>query len=53
MNNYMATKWITWKKCTGSYKNSIFKTEPGLNRNYEQHNYKHQNIYCIQNFSKN
>ena len=25
MNNYMAIKWITWKKWTDSQKNAIFK----------------------------
>ena len=25
MNNYMAIKWITWKKWTDSYKSSIFQ----------------------------
>ena len=25
MNNYMTTKWITWKKWTGSQKSSIFQ----------------------------
>ena len=34
-DQYMAIKWITWKKWTDS------KTEPGRNRNYEQPNYKH------------
>ena len=45
MNNYMAMKWITWKKWTDSYKSSIpikVQTEPGRNRNYEQPNYKHR-----------
>ena len=41
MNNYMAIKQITWKKWTDSLKHSIFQTEPGRNRNYEQPNYKH------------
>ena len=31
-NNYMAIKWITWKKQTDSW---------NRNRNYEQANYKH------------
>ena len=39
--NYKATKQITWKKWTNSQKSSIFKTEPGRNRNYEQLSYKH------------
>ena len=41
MNNYMAIKWITWKKWTDSLKVQSSKTEPGRNRNYEQPNYKH------------
>ena len=32
----LATKQITWKKRTNSQKSSIFKTEPGRNRNYEK-----------------
>ena len=32
----LATKQITWKKRTDSQKSSIFKTEPGRNRNYEK-----------------
>ena len=41
MNNYMAIKWITWKKWTDSQKVQSSKTEPGRNRNYEQLNCKH------------
>ena len=41
MNNYMAIKWITWKKWTDSWKIQSSKTEPERNRNYEQPNYKH------------
>ena len=44
MNNYMAIKWITWKKWTDGQilrKVQSSKTEPGRNRNYEQHNYNH------------
>ena len=41
MNNYMAIKWITWKKCTILRKVQSSKTEPGRNRNNEQLNYKH------------
>ena len=41
MNNYMAIKWITWKKWTDSQKIQSSKTEPERNRNYEQPNYKH------------
>ena len=38
MNNYMAIKWITWKKWTDSRKVQPSKIEPGRNRNYEQPN---------------
>ena len=31
----------TWKKWTDSQKVQSSKTEPGINRNYEQANYKH------------
>ena len=40
MNNYMAIKWITWKKWTDY--------QPGRSKNYEQHNYKHWNWSCSQ-----
>ena len=41
MNNYMAIKWITWKKWTVSQKIQPSKSEPRRNRNYEQANHKH------------
>ena len=47
MNNYMAIKWITWKKWTWKITWKILrkvqssKTKLGRNRNYEQPNYKH------------
>ena len=34
-NNYMAIKWITWKKWTDSRKVQSSKLEPGRNRNYK------------------
>ena len=34
MNNYMAIKWITWKKWTDSQKSSIFQDGTGRDRNY-------------------
>ena len=40
MKNYMAIKWITWKKEIFRKVQSS-KTEPERNRNYEQPNYKH------------
>ena len=41
MNNYMAIKWITWKKWTHSLRKLKYsKTEPVRNRNYEQSTYK-------------
>ena len=37
MNNYMAIKWITWKKWTDPLRKVKYsKTEPVRNRNYEQ-----------------
>ena len=40
INNYMAIKWITWKKWTDSLRKvKSSKTEPGRNRNYEQPNH--------------
>ena len=44
MNNYMAIKWITWKKWTDY--------QPGRSKNYEQHNYKHWNWSCSQKSPK-
>ena len=41
INNYMAIKWITWKKWQSLRKGQSPKTEPGRNRNYEQPKYKH------------
>ena len=42
MNNYIAIKWITWKKWTDFLKKvQSSKTEPGRNRYYEQPNYKY------------
>ena len=42
MNNYMAIKWIAWKKWTDSLRKvKSSKTEPGRNRNYEQPKYEH------------
>ena len=38
MNNYIAIKWITWKKQTNSQKSSNSKTKPRRNKNYEQPN---------------
>ena len=46
MNNYMAIKWITWKKWQSLRKGQSPKTEPGRNRNYEQPNSKHWNWIC-------
>ena len=40
MNNYMAIKWITWKKQILRKVQSP-KTETERNRNYEQHSQKH------------
>ena len=47
MNNYMAIKWITWKKWS-LRKVQSSKIEPRRNRNYEQPNYKHWNWSCDQ-----
>ena len=49
MNNYMAIKWITWKKWKILRKVQSSKVEPGRNRNYEQCNYKHWIWSCDQN----
>ena len=43
MNNYMAIKWITWKKWKIPRNVQSSKIEPGKNRNYEQPKYKHWN----------
>ena len=48
MNNYMAIKWIIWKKWTDSWKSSIFQDWTRQNRNYEQLNYKPWNWSCDQ-----
>ena len=52
MNNYMAIKWITWKKWQILRKVQSSKTEPGRNRNYEQLNCKHWNWSCDQKSPK-
>ena len=51
MNNYMATKWIAWKKWKLPKKVQSSKTESGRNKNYEQPNYKHWNWICDQKSS--
>ena len=59
MNNYMAIKWITWKKWTWKITWKILrkvqssKPESGRNRNYEQPNHKHWNWNCDQKPPKN
>ena len=40
MNNYMAIKWVTWKRWIDSEKFNLL-IEPGRNGNYEQPNCKH------------
>ena len=40
-NNYMAIKWITWKKWTDPWKIQSSRAEPERNRNYEKSDYKH------------
>ena len=54
MKNYMAIKWITWKKWTDPWKIQSSRAEPERNRNYEQPNYKHWNWSCDKkNFPQN
>ena len=40
MNNYMAIKWVAWKRWIDSEKFNLL-IEPGRNGNYEQPNCKH------------
>ena len=53
MNNYMAIKWITWKKQTNSQKRSNSKTKPRRNKNYEQPNTSTEIEAVIKNLPKN
>ena len=54
MNNYMAIKWITWKKWTDSLRKvKSSKTEPVRNRNYEQPITSTEIEALIKNLQKN
>ena len=51
MNNFMAIKWITWKKWTESFKKvQSSMTEKGRNKNYEQPNHSTDIEAVIKNF---